>query len=626
MGRATFIPSTPTPYGRLPEPPRVRLRPMIYRVLLTAGAASGIVLEHGFYEPALPIAIIHAMQVILLSLFAADMFWRFRRRKEPVPGASTPWADAAMLVLAVVGIVGTLLRFDAAWWLVEVAAGVLFFMEMWRLNVGLARRLKKPGLLLPMSFLVLIVIGTLLLKAPVAVPAGEDLSWLDAAFTMTSAVCVTGLTVRDTATTFTPFGYTIIAVFIQLGGLGIIIFGSVLALMFGRTMSLREDVSLSQMLNDQPLQDITRFVRFIVIATLTMEFVAALIMTPLWHGAEGEEIAFTNRLGMSMFHAVSAFCNAGFDLTGDSMVPFRYEPLAHLVIIPLVILGGIGYPVLDNLWQVGKAGVAQWWRRPRRVMRPTTPFDRTVRLGQQRISLHTKLVIATSLIVYILGFLVVSMAQLVPHLHPDLTLGVVGAPVADRPLNWTLLWHTFADASFMSLSSRTAGFNNMPMEELGMASRFSVMVMMLIGGSPGGTAGGIKTTVVALLVLSIIATLRGRRETEAFGRTLSDALVRKGATLGICYLALVTLVTILLSVSEGGRHTFEEILFESISATAVTGLSLGVTDDLSAFGKWVIIITMFLGRVGPLTLLGALILTRRRRRSYTYAHEDVVLG
>ncbi|MFA9479522.1 TrkH family potassium uptake protein [Phycisphaerales bacterium AB-hyl4] len=615
------------PYGRLPEPPKVRLRPMVHRVGLTAAAAACIVFEHGFYEPRIPLWLIHGIQGLMLALFAGDMFWRARRRREPVPGASATWFDASLLVGAAVGGVGALVGIDIAWRLVEVAAGVLFFMELWRLNVALARVLRRPGLLLPMSFFVLILIGTVLLKAPVAVPAGERLSWPDAIFTMTSAVCVTGLTVRDTATTFTPYGHTVIGIFIQLGGLGIIIFGSVLALMFGRTLSLREDVSLSQMLHDQPLQDITRFVRFIVVAALTVELLAALIMMPMWEPPPGETYTLQQRFGMGMFHAVSAFCNAGFDLTGDSMVPYRFAPLAHLVIIPLVIFGSIGFPVLDNLWRVGKAKVVLWLRRPRVVWRPLTPFERPVALSDRpRLNLHTKIVLATSGIVYVVGFVVLMAAKLIPYLHPDLTHGVPHGPDSSQPLTLAIVWQSFLDASFLSFSSRTAGFNSMPMEELSMAGRFTTMVLMLIGGSPGGTAGGAKSTVVALLVLSVFATLRGRRETEAFGRTISDSMVRRAATLGICYIALASVVTVLLSISEGDRHTFEAILFDSISATAVTGLSLGVTDDITEFGKGVVIVTMFLGRVGPLTLLGALMLTGRKRRPYGYAHEDVVLG
>lgn len=622
------MPLGQTSYGRLPEPPKVRLRPMVYRVGLTAIAAACIVFEHGFYEPRMPMWVIYVVQVSMLAIFAGDMFWRMKWRKEPVPGASTTWFDIALLAGAAVGVMGLLVGIDVTWRLVDLAAGVLFFMELWRLNVALARVLRRPGMLLPMSFFVLILIGTVLLKAPLAVPAGQHLSWLDAIFTMTSAVCVTGLTVRDTGTTFTAYGQTVIGVFIQLGALGIIIFGSVLALMFGRTLSLREDLSLSQMLHDQPLQNITRFVRFIVIATLTVQLIAVLAMIPMWEAPPDQTYNAQERVGMSLFHAVSAFGNAGFDLTGDSMVPYRYAPLAHLVLIPLVVFGSIGFPVLDNLWRVGKAWVLARWRRPRRVWRTLTPFDRPVALSAKRprLNLHTKIVLTTAVIVYVAGAVVLLAAKLVPYLHPDLTHGVPDAPDTNVPLTASLVWRHFLDASFLSFSSRTAGFNSMPMEELSMAGRFTTMVLMLIGGSPGGTAGGAKSTVVALLVLSIVATLRGRRETEAFGRTISDAMVRRAATLGICYVALASVVTILLCISEGARHSFEVILFDAVSATAVTGLSLGLTDDLSAFGKWVVIVTMFLGRVGPLTLLGALMLTGRKRRPYAYAHEDVVLG
>lgn len=563
----------------------------------------GIVLEHGFYTPPVPVVLVEIAQALLLAAYVADVLRRDRAGREPVPGHRSGWFDRILFTFAASGVV---LQFTGlaphAWLLTEIAITILFASELWTLNIALSRTLRNPGILFPASFVLLIVLGTLLLKAPVATPPGHSISWLDAAFTMTSAVCVTGLTVRSTAADFTPYGQTVIAVFIQLGGLGFIIFGSTLVMLLGHQLPLRGRRSLSEMLADEPLHRLTSFTRFILLTTLLIELTGALLLYLLWPDPPEGPLTPARRTGLSVFHALSAFYNAGFDLTGQSMIPFRAHAMPYLVIAPLIVLGGLGFPVLSNLASAARARLIAAVRR--------TPPDPV----RARLTLHTKLVLITSAALYIFGVAAISAGQFGV---PDDPASGADAPRAAR---------TLADAGFLSISARTAGITTLPMEEIQPASRVAIMALMFVGGSPGGATGGVKTTTLALLVLSVIATVRQRPETEAFGRTIADALVRRAATVAICFVLLVVLVTLLLCLTEPASAGVEAILFETISAASTTGFSLGLTPQLSPIGRAIIMVTMFLGRVGPLVLFASLVFRRGPQRPYAYPHESVALG
>lgn len=430
----------------------------------------------------------------------------------------------------------------------------------------LSRTLRHPNLLLPASFAAIILVCTLLLKLPAATPADEPIGWIDALFTATSATCVTGLAVRDTASGFTLFGQAVIAGAIQLGGLGFMIFGSTLALLFGVRPSYQENLTLSAALDEYPAHRIMRFAWFIVLVTLVIEALGAVLLYLLW--PESLSDGPGGRAWQAVFHSVSAFCNAGFDITGNSLIPMRTGAAPFLVIVPLIVTGGIGFLVLED--------VTAYIRRRLRP-RPGRP--------KPRLSTHSKIVLATTTCLLIAGFGVLFLAQ-------SRMTGGATASVA-------------ADAAFMSVTARTAGFTVMPMEELSPGSRFMLMILMAIGGSPGSTAGGIKTAVFAVLVIAVYATVRGRDDVEAFGRTLPDALVKRAAMVAAGLLGVVTITTLVLDLTED--IAFEPLLFEVVSAASTTGLSLGATDDLSPFGRVVMTFTMFFGRIGALALLGVLV-------------------
>lgn len=597
---------------------------LMFRVALLLIAAGGIILLYGFHEPPIPAwrgvpishalfaVAVHVLQGLALAIYFADTFIRIRRGDGPEAHEGIGGIDWTLLALTVGGVLtGTL--HPAGWFLFHGGIVLALVVEFWRFVVTMIRH-ARPGLVLPVSFLVLIVLGAPLLKLPVALAPGRSLSWLDALFTATSAVCVNGLVVRSTAEHFTPVGQAIIGVLIQLGGLGIVIFGSMIAVLLGRNISLREHLSLSQMMDDLPLPRIRAMVRFIVIATLSIEIIGAALIYALWDSS----VTGVHRLGWSVFHSVSAYCNAGFDLTGDSLVSHRYALPTHLVIAPLIVLGGLGFPVMVNLLDVARCRFARW----RRPVRPGSIAQ--VDLVRQRLSLHTKIVLTTTAALYVAGVVAIAAGQLMPHFHAALNQGQTAHVDRPGPLDGGAVLGIVADASFQSITARSGGYASMPMDELQPAGRFALTSLMLVGGSPGGTAGGVKTTVVAVLLLSVFATVR-QRETEAFGRAISDSLVRKAGTVLIGYVALAVLGTLLLTLSE--PFPFEKLFFEAISAVATVGLSLGITPELTTFGKSVIIALMFLGRVGPLALLGAVLVSNSApRRPYRYAHESVALG
>ena len=606
----------PLPYPQNPATETVsdvRLDVLAMRVLTLGAVVAGMVLEYGLNTPPVSNRLIHLGQILLWGLYTLDVWvgGRFGRRGLREPGHD--WVDAILGITAGVGVViemGALVgSHPRQWHLFELSVVLLVLGELWRINVGLSRRFRRPGLLLPVSFLTLIAIGTLLLKAPMAVPAGQSLSWLDALFTMTSAVCVTGLVVRDTATSFTPYGQAVIGLFIQLGGLGVIIFGSMLVSLLGHRLSLRQHMTLSKMLNDQPLNQVISLVRFIVGATLLIELGAAMALMTLWP----EGLSFKQRFAMSLFHAVSAFCNAGFSLQNNSLESYRYAVQVHLILVPLIVIGGLGFPVLQDLWRVVGARRLRLGGRRGGGLR-----------ASDRLNLHTKVVLGTTAVLYLYGVFFLFVAQFQPYVYDYFQQGVTSHRRQVIPLSLDRLGGMLADASFLSVTSRTAGFHTVPVETLDGPGRFVILTLMMIGASPGGTGGGMKTTTLAILVLTIAATLRARQETEVFDRRIRDTLVRKAATIATCFIALATASTGLLCFSE--PYSFEKVAFEAVSAASTTGLSLGITGDLTPFGKAVIIATMFLGRIGPLSLLVGLLMGSKPARAYAYPHEDVGIG
>ena len=540
-------------------------------------ACLAVALEYGFGEPVLSVLVLEIVQLVLG--FAALVLSRDvllgGSRLVRIPKWFGRVALLALLAGVVLELVGVFIGLETATVALTLALAV-------RLNSQLARTMSNPALLFPGSFLLLILVAMLLLKLPAATPEEMPIGWIDALFTATSAVCVTGLAVRETASGFTGFGQLVVLLAIQLGGLGAMIFGSTLALLFGARLSHKENLTLSAALSEYPAHRINRFIRFIVLTTLGLQAIGAVL---IYVSAPDLDQVTGERAWHAIFHSVSAFCNAGFDLTGASMVPMRGSFTPYVALMPLIILGGLGFMVLEDLW-------------PRAI-------GRARRKGQgRRLATHTRLVLATTAVLLVGGAVLIFVSQLG---HGSVGFG-----------------QRLLDAVYMSTTARTAGFTTMPMDELGPGSRFTLMVLMLVGGSPGSTAGGMKTVVVAMLVLAVVSTVRGRDEVEVFGRALPDALVKRAATVAFAVFTVIGVATLALGMSEGLR--FELIFFEVISAATTTGLSLGITEDLSPFGRCVLIATMFLGRVGPLALVASLVAGGGSQASYRYPRDSVSLG
>jgi len=563
------------------------------RAALSLAAVIPVLLEHGWLERLLPISlaeflvftalaaycVVTLRQAVVLSRGGGSLRRELRRRR-------------AMLAIAAAGAV-------LAWWppVMVLAPAALLLVHTLFIFLTLVNTTIPPGLVFVGSFFGLVTVGTALLMLPAATPRDEPISLIDAAFTITSAISQTGLVVRDTGAGFTRFGQIVILAWIQIGALGVIVFGALLATVIGSNFSLRATQSLVEPTEQgwSGALSLRNLVVFIIVVTHAFEIVGAAVIyfawPETWAGAPDMDSA-GDRLYHSVFFSVSAFCNAGFVTTANSLEGLRAHWSTHLVIAPLIILGSIGFPVLDNLWRVG-------WARLR--------GQRVHRGGLIRLNLNTKIVLATTVLLYLLGYGLVFLGELTQTAEPA---GLI-----------------LLDAHFMTVN-RTSGFNTIEPADMGLLSRLTLIPLMFIGGSPGSVAGGIKIMVFAVLALTVWSTIIGRGETQAFGRTLPDALVRKSATLLVLSLVMVMIVTGVLAVTESGKGRFglEALLFDATSAVGCVGYTMGVASETGPVARVTLTIAMFVGRVGPLAVLAALVgVTLRRRPRYAYPTEDVVI-
>jgi trk system potassium uptake protein TrkH len=464
----------------------------------------------------------------------------------------------------------------------------------------------NPAHVLVGSFAALIIVGTLLLTLPRsrAQQSGAPVTsapLVTALFTATSASCVTGLIVEDTRTYWSRDGQTVILVLIQFGGLGIMTFGAFFGLLAGRRVGLRETATLQSLLDSEGLGSARQLLLTILCFTFGMELLGAFALSGLWADQPPGE-----RIFQSVFHSVSAFCNAGFALTANSFVGQAHRWQVWGVITAQIILGGLGFAVVRDVFLTAQAGL-RLRRRPRGLV---------VQRSTRRITLSTRLVLQSTVAL--------------------LACGMVGLYLLERASQHEAaarlsLW----DAWFQSVTFRTAGFNTVDYREWGAATKLLAILLMFIGASPGSTGGGVKTTVFAIAVIGLASVMRGRQRVECYGRTLPDLLVHR--SLVLMFLSMVTIMTttLLIVLYENRSEHFVDYLFESASAVGTVGVSSGlidrdgelrsVTQSLSTRSRLVIIVAMFLGRVGPLTLLLALAGSTTTARYY-YPEERVTLG
>lgn len=443
-----------------------------------------------------------------------------------------------------------------------------------------------------LSFLSAILIGAGLLMLPVAKqgPGGADFS--TALFTSTSAVCVTGLVVVDTGTYWSREGQCIILALIQLGGLGIMTFGAFFSLLVGRGLMMREAVLMGDLLERKMVTEVRSLVLVVLVFTVASEAVGAVLISGLWADLPAGERVF-----QSVFHSVSAFCNAGFALAPDSFEQHAGRWQVWAALAGLIIAGGIGFVVLEN-------GVRWLVDQPVRLVRRL--LDHRQR-RPYRLSLSTRLVWITTLVLLVAG------TGLLLWIENDRLLAGRG---------WS---EKLSLAWFQSVTCRTAGFNTLPIGALSEIALFLSIILMFIGASPGSTGGGVKTTSVAVATLTLRAVIRSRPRVEVFRRTIPETLVYRALLVIALSIGFVVTLTLVLLAIENRSGRFLEYLFEVTSAFATVGLSTGVTPELSTGSRAVIILAMFVGRIGPLTLFMALGGVSAAQR-YRYPEESVVLG
>ncbi len=443
---------------------------------------------------------------------------------------------------------------------------------------------KRPALLLASSFAVMILVSTLLLCLPMSVRGFEHIRPLDALFTATSAVCVTGLTVNEVGAVYTPFGQLVILIAIQFGGIGIMTIAAI-------AVSLRSDSSLgaqaqyASLFEAGSLGELRGQVFTIVATTFGIEAIGALFLWGLWKN--DPQLATQSIPWLAVFHSVSAFCNAGFSLFPGGLSRFASDGATQLVIMTLIITGGLGFPVYHVLLRrIGQRSVG-WLKR-----RPVDPP--AYQLGARVVGRTTLILI----VVGAFGLLVLEGAGAFSH------------------LGW--FDRCFA-ALFSSVTTRTAGFNTIDFAALSETSTLLVIALMFIGGSPGSTAGGIKTTTVAVLFATFRAELRGAE--PSFGpRAIAPETIRRASAVAAISIALIVAFLGLLTLTEDA--TFLALLFETVSAFATVGLSQGVTPELSAAGRTVIVAAMFVGRIGPMGIALA-VGARSERRSWRLPQADL---
>lgn len=436
----------------------------------------------------------------------------------------------------------------------------------------------SPPRILVFGFAMIIVIGALLLSMPFASSDGSRLPFIDALFTATSATCVTGLVVVDTGTYFSTFGKIIILSLIQIGGLGFMTMGTLIALVLRKRISLKERLILQEAMNQSSMEGIVRLIRRVIFYSLTIELVGAVLFAVRF----AFDMPFGRAVWYGLFHAISFFNNAGFDIFGNfrSLTMYVGDPLVNIVSMLLIIFGGLGFVVMADLLEFRK---------------------------NKRLSLHSKVVLSATGILIAVGAIVIFIFEF----SNSKTLG---------SLNWG---EKILASFFQSVTPRTAGANTLDYTQLRQATVFFTVILMFIGASPGSTGGGIKTTTFTTMVGAVIAMIRGRDDIVLFHYRLGKDRIFKALTITMLSLTLVIFVTMLLSTTEDQQ--FLRILFETTSAFGTVGLTTGITPELTFFGKIVIALTMFAGRLGPLTLAYALG-PKTEKELYRYPEGKITIG
>lgn len=410
----------------------------------------------------------------------------------------------------------------------------------------------NPPLVLSLGFAILITFGGVLLSLPFFTKSGEATDLIDSMFVAASASCVTGLTPVNTFEHWNTYGHVLLIILIQIGGLGVMSLASIIPLILGKKIGMKSRQILKEQLNVESLEGMIVLFKYVLVFTFGIEILGAILLSfrfiPLYGAGTG--------IWYSIFHSISAFCNAGFDILGDSMYPFRDDILVNLTLSFLVIVGGLGFVVTSELFR---------------------------RRSFEKISTHSKLVLLISGVLLVLG-----------------TVMFLFLENGDGVLQYESVKGSILESFFQSVVARTAGFYSVDLSKIKDSTALMLMGLMFVGGSPGSTAGGIKTTTLGVLFISTHAVVRGESEPVVFGRHIGMDVVRKALAIFLVSITIILSVSFILTITESARLV--DILYETVSALATVGASKGITADLSDVGKILITFCMYLGRLGPMTM------------------------
>ncbi|MDQ0859897.1 TrkH family potassium uptake protein [Bacillus sp. V2I10] len=435
-----------------------------------------------------------------------------------------------------------------------------------------------PAHILLLGFMGLIILGTCLLMIPFATSDRHHLSFIDALFEATSAVCVTGLAVVDTGTTFTIFGEIVLLVLIQLGGWGFMTSGILMFIILGKKIGLKQRLLLQESLNSFSIQGIIKLVQRIIIITLIVEAIGAIALAIRW----SQEMSLEKAIYYGIFHSISAFNNAGFGLEPDSLSKWVGDPTVNIFITLLFILGGIGFFVVADIYE---------------------------KKNFKKLSLHTKITLIFTILLNVISTLIIFALEF----NNPATLGNLG--LADK---W---WAAY----FQGVVPRTAGFNTVDISQLSLSSQVYMTGLMFIGASSGSTGGGIKVTTFALLLFVLWSVLRNKDDINVYNRRIPKSLVFRAFSIAVSGIIFIFIIFFLLTITEEGAD-MSKLAFETVSAFGTVGLSAGFTPELSPMGRILITVMMFIGRVGPLTMAFALAIRSNNQAKIRYAEEKILIG
>lgn len=457
------------------------------------------------------------------------------------------------------------------------------------------QRTMMPAQVLTLGFAIIIIIGTVLLMLPTASAAGQWTDPLTALFTATTSVCVTGLVTVPTYSHWSVAGQWIILLLVELGGLGFMTFATMAILLAGRRVTLKRKLLIQEALSQNTPGGVTQLVRQVFFGTFLVQGAGALLLALRFC----PEYGLARGIYYGIFHSISAFCNAGLDILGpDSLIPYAGDTYVNTVVVLLIVLGGLGYVVWLDVCKALREAY-----KPSRGLRRYCYIRRVWR----HCSLYSKLVLTMTAGLILLGWLgFIGMEWNNPE-----TLG--GMPIAER----------LQAAFFQSVTTRTAGFAGIAQGGLTDNSKVLSSILMFIGGSSGGTAGGIKTVTVAVMLLTIGSYIRGHGDVEVFSRRIAPSAVRRAFSLGICAFLLEILFTMVIGGIEG--LPFVDVLFEVASAIGTTGLSVGITAGLTPLSQILLILLMYIGRLGPLTVMIALRIRQEESRTNVRCPEEEVM-